>query len=274
MIELSLRPCTQRIPPLPGAKFNTGFARAVIEDLVDGWLWVDRSTSPRVVHALHPYGMSLVWGPDLGAVVDGLAAHLREGSYRTREEWLQIDPRWEHLDWNVLLQAASGSAQVASSAVQRFHRVNFQFDRTSFLARHGRVDAPGGCKLRAMGAADFDIPRASVVPSAFWRNAAQFLAHGGGWCLEQDGRPAAFAFTSYRFDHELEIGVETMPEHRGKGYALVVAAAMVQAALAAGLTPVWSCRQENVASVRLAERLGFGVARVGPYFRLPASRHA
>ena len=68
--------------------------------------------------------------------------------------------------------------------------------------------------------------------------------------------------------------METMPEHRGKGYALAAAVAVIHAALAAGLTPVWSCRQENVASVRLAESLGFGVARVGPYFRLAAPRPA
>jgi predicted GNAT family acetyltransferase len=68
--------------------------------------------------------------------------------------------------------------------------------------------------------------------------------------------------------------VETLPEHRGKGYALAAAAAMIHVAVASGLTPVWSCRRENVASVRLAERLGFSVSRVGLYYRLPAAHAA
>ena len=29
-----------------------------------------------------------------------IIAHLRDGGYRTRDEWLQIDPRWEAVDWD------------------------------------------------------------------------------------------------------------------------------------------------------------------------------
>lgn len=271
MIEVTLRPCIHHVPALRNVKVNVGFARAVLEDLVDGRTWVDRPTAPRAGHTLHPHGMGLVWGDDIGEIIGPLATHLRTGAYRARDEWLQIDPRWEHLDWDGLLHAESSSKspECEGATVQRFNRVNFHFDRATFLSRHGNRQAPVGCQLQPMSAREFDIPGVSVVPSAFWRDSQHFLANGGGWCIDQDGVPAAIAFSSFRFDSELEIGVETHPAHRGKGFAVAAAVAMIHAVLAAGLTPVWSCRQENAASLRLALRLGFVVSRVGPYFRLP-----
>ena len=254
---------------------NVNFARAVLEHHVDGRLWVDRPSAPRAGHSLHPSGMSLVWGDGLGDAIEPLATHLREGAYRDRVEWLQVDPRWEHLDWSTLLQggAGEGSSGPEGATVQRYNRVNFRFDRRAFEGRHDGARIPQGYFLRPMSAREFDLPDVGVVPSAYWRDAAQFLAHGGGWCIEQDGVVAAIAFTSFRFDDELEIGVETHPAHRGKGLALSAAVAMVRVALAAGLTPIWSCRQENEASLRLALRLGFEIVRTGPYFRLsPVAR--
>lgn len=273
MFELTPRPSTNHVPALDGVQMNVNFARAVLEHHVDGRLWVDRPSAPRAGHSLHPSGMSLVWGDGLGDVIEPLASHLREGAYRDRVEWLQVDPRWEHLDWDTLLQGGPSERSPGREAatVQRYSRVNFRFDRTTFEARHGTARVPVGYRLRPMSTQEFDLPGVGVVPSAYWRDATQFLAHGGGWCIEQDGVVAAISFTSFRFDDELEVGVETHPAHRGKGLALSAAVAMVRAALAAGLTPVWSCRHENEASLRLALRLGFEIARTGPYFRLPAS---
>lgn len=258
-------------PALPVGAMNVNFARAVLADHVDGRLWADSPTAPRVAHSLHPSGMSLVWGDGLGEVVDSLAAHLRDGAYRHRDEWLQVEPRWEHLDWNALLQVEPGIGSPQGAGAQRYSRVNFRFDRATFEARHGGARTPAGYALRPMTAQEFDLPGVGVVPSAYWRDAAQFLAHGGGWCIEQGGVVAAIAFTSFRFGDELEIGVETHPAHRGRSLALSAAVTMIGAALGAGLTPAWSCRQENVASLRLALRLGFEIVRTGPYFRLPAN---
>ena len=121
-----------------------------------------------------------------------------------------------------------------------------------------------------MTAADFDHDGISVTPRAFWRDADQFLAHGGRLCAQREDTVGAIAFASFRFDRSLEIGIETRPEHRGQGLALAVAIALIRQILADGLEPVWSCRKENTASLVLAQRLGFVVTQQLPYYRLPA----
>ena len=250
---------------------NIGFARAVTDNLVDGSLWLDRMSAPRAMHALHPYGMSLVWGDALDEVIDPLASHLREGQYRIKDEWLQIDPRWYTLDWDSLLGAIPAEAERDSGerCPIRFSRVNFGFDQERFLDLHGSRVVSKEWNVRRATESDFDMA-GSVVPKHFWRSAPQFLAHGGGWCLERDGVVGAIAFSSFRFDNELELGIETAPTARRQGLGLMIAIVMIKDIIDAGLIPVWSCRRENTASYELALKLGFYVKKMLPYYWLPA----
>ncbi len=53
------------------------------------------------------------------------------------------------------------------------------------------------------------------------------------------------------------ISVSTLEEWRGKGYATSTASLVAQQIQAMGKVPVWSCGEENAASLRTAEKLGF-----------------
>jgi RimJ/RimL family protein N-acetyltransferase len=261
---IELKPGAGNCPPLSEVAINHYFARAVLEGLAPGRLWVDDAFSPLAAHVLHDYGMSLIWGDERALVP--ITEHLLEGRYRERDEWLQIDPRWTNLDWDRRLNAGAASG----SKVQRFARVNFRFDKSAFLDRHATLSPPSGWSLRAMTEQDFELAAISVTPRAFWRDAAQFLAHGGGVCAVKEGEVGAIAFSSFRFDDVLEIGIETRPAFRGQGLARAVAVALIRQCLTGGLEPVWSCRKENTASYMLAQHLGFVPTKELPYYRLPA----
>lgn len=260
------------MPSLAQTDLNTGFVRAVLEGMAPGRAWVDSLPAARAAHVVHNYGMSFVWGEHLGDVADSLAEHLRCGACRTRDEWLQIDPRWSDLPWDRLLDAAPGDpARLPGGArVRRYTRANFRFDASRFVAQNpDGPRLPAGWQLRLMTPREFDLPGVSVTPAAFWRTAAQFLAQGGGWCVERDREVGAMAFTSFRLDDTLEIGIETLPAHRGRGLARAAAAMLIQQLLPANITPVWSCRRENEASYQLACRLGFCPTLTVPYYWLP-----
>jgi hypothetical protein len=259
-----------RCPPLSEVVLNCGFARAVLEGLVPGRLWVDDLQSPRIAHAVHCYGMSLVWGN--GPTIDPLIEHLRAGDYRKEDEWLQIDPRWTSVDWDERLGTAPYDSEAAAVGpqIQRFNRINFKFDRKPFLARPERSPIPQGWSLRPANARDFELTGMGVAPRAFWRDAEHFIANGGGVCAVKDNAVGAIAFASFRFDNELEIGIETRMPFRGLGLARAVAVAIIERCVADGLEPIWACRRENAASYLLALQLGFVVTRSLPYYRLPA----
>ncbi len=247
-------------PPLNEVAIFTGFARAVVEGVAPGRLWTDGDAA----HALHDYGMSLVWGEGIGRAFPALADHLREGAYRTRDEWLQIDPRWTHLEWDRALGVGDSG--------QRFTRGNFQFDEATFRPRHAGPVLPPGWTLKPIGEREFDLPTVSVSPRPFWRNLADFRDHGGGICAARDGEVGAIVFSATRFDDWLEIGIETLEPFRGQGLARAVAVAMIEKCLANGLTPVWACRKENTGSFLLAQKLGFKITKELPYYRLSERR--
>ncbi len=54
-----------------------------------------------------------------------------------------------------------------------------------------------------------------------------------------------------------EIGINTLPDFRGKGYALGSAVACAENIIKSGKCPQWSCSADNIASSRLAQKVGF-----------------
>lgn len=54
-----------------------------------------------------------------------------------------------------------------------------------------------------------------------------------------------------------ELGVDTLAEFRGKGYARAVCTRYIDDALSRGEAPLWTCWHGNKASANLAEQLGF-----------------
>lgn len=248
-------PAVSACPPLSDVPIFTGFARMVLEGTSPGRVWAWDGAA----HALHDYGMSLVWGAGVAKAFTEISRHLREGSYRNRPEHLQIDPRLADLDWDGSL----------GPEVERYTRVNFRFDEAAFRARHAGPRLPPGWTLRAAGEAEFVRPDITVSPRPFWKSFADFVDHGGGVCAVKDGELGAIAFSATRCDDWLEIGIETLAAYRGIGLARAVAVAMIEKCLASGLTPIWACRKENTGSLHLAQGLGFVVTKELPFYKLP-----
>lgn len=249
---------------------NVGFAAAVVDGLPGGDLWADDDREPRAFHAVHPCGMSLAWGPGLGEAADAVVRRVLGRAARGRGEWLQVDPRWHGLDWDGLLGAvplaeveATGPSGAARPGVVRRTRLNFAFDAAAFAASR----ADGAAIVRRTTEADFAWP-GGTVPSDCWPDARTFLSHGGGWVAEVDGAPAALAFAAMTSGDDVEIGIETLPAFRRRGLARVACGAFIEDLVATGRTPVWSCREDNVGSERLAGTLGFAVSRRLPYWEV------
>ncbi len=90
-----------------------------------------------------------------------------------------------------------------------------------------------------------------------------FLAHGAGLCLMEGDEIIAEAYAPFRGTSTIELGVVTREDRRGHGYAALVCAHLIPICRQRGLAPYWSCDADNAASVKLAQRLGFGEPR--PY---------
>ncbi|MCX8130532.1 MAG: GNAT family N-acetyltransferase [Clostridia bacterium] len=108
-----------------------------------------------------------------------------------------------------------------------------------------------------------------VIPKHFWKDEEHFCNTGIGFSLICDGEIAATAFSAFRYENQLEIGIETSEKYRGKGFAFRACAALIDYCMENSLEPVWACRRENEGSYKLAQKLGFVPIRSIPYYRLP-----
>lgn len=77
------------------------------------------------------------------------------------------------------------------------------------------------------------------------------------WTCYVDGAPACFAYAPWRSPKWFDVSVDTLPGYRQLGLGTLVASAMIRAEQQLGRQPVWGADEENYASLRLAERLGF-----------------
>lgn len=250
--------------------YNHLFALAVVKGYVAGKVYVDDENDPNAAYIQHPYGMSLLAG-----YTDNQNFHswleqkmMNLDALREKTEWLQVFPgKWNQVisdlpDLKLVPSSESGQTD-QTSFVELQTRVNFRFNRKKFDSIE-RPLLPDGFTIAAVSAKIFDSFDGIVVPKGFWNNSEEFLKGGAGFCVMEGDRAVATAFSAFLLDGFLELGIETKASHRGCGLAWHCCVSLIDYSLSNGLEPVWACRLENTASMRLAQKLGFE-----PTFRLP-----
>ena len=138
--------------------------------------------------------------------------------------------------------------------VRRHERYVFRF-----IGEKNNIPLEMESKLKKVSSDNYERMTGRIVPTFSWGSSEEFLKNGFGYCLIEDERMAACAFSSGISNDYVDIGVETAEECRGKGYGRIVVSAMVNETLRRGKTPVWGCDTRNEASMRLACSVGFEI---------------
>lgn len=127
--------------------------------------------------------------------------------------------------------------------------------RKVFSADHQAL--PLNLKLCEIRKKSFYNISGNVTPLFSWDNPSEFLEKGKGFCVLDGETVAAWAFTAAISDEEIDIGVETRAEYRHCGLGAIVSDKMIQYCFQQQKRPVWACHSNNIASQKLAEKLGF-----------------
>lgn len=264
--------------PLKEVSFNHLFARAVVEQKIDGLVYTDNSDFPSSFYIIHPYGMSLLFGNFNNEVFNKQLTEylLNKDGLRNRIEWMQVYPE----DWNAQLitllgdqlltkkqKDEGGFPETKITKVEEHTRVNFKFN----FDKYGDYKAnhpDERLEIFRTGEDEFQNMPGTVVPKYFWQRAAQFLNEGIGFSLRFNGELACTAFSAFINDRQLELGIESAPQFRGKGFAMHTCTALIDYCLENRYEPVWACRLENTASYLLAQKLGFEPIQFHPFYKV------
>lgn len=262
------------INPLRQVKINHLFARSVVEKHISGKVFVDNPANPRTFYVIHPYGMSLLFGDWTNTEFNRafLDYALNIHKKRDKHEWMQAYPS----NWDKVLSGLFGDSMI-TSAENKEHketgiiecntRINFTFNRATYLENRSKK-APQDAKIVRSDKHIFEAMKGSVIPFYFYDSVTDFIKNGIGFSVICKDIIASTAYSAFIHDDQLELGIETMPEFRGRGFAQWACSALIDYCLNNDYEPVWACRLENTGSYRLAQKLGFEACAEIPYNRL------
>lgn len=124
--------------------------------------------------------------------------------------------------------------------------------------RHLRDQLPDEYKIERMDLETIkhvDKRRAMHIPT-FFGSSEDFYKLGIAYCVKHNGKVVSIASTFTPFTDMFEIQVDTSDtDHRRKGLAAAVSAALMVHALENGIIPYWDAANE--ASIHLALKLGY-----------------
>ena len=113
--------------------------------------------------------------------------------------------------------------------------------------------APGG----TVGFLDPDALQRLVLPDELGRELYIGATHSLITATFVGNQPVSFCYAGAVTETLWDISIDTVEEHRRHGYAALCAAYMIRHMHALGKQPVWGAVEENPASWRLAQKLGF-----------------
>ncbi|QNO14174.1 GNAT family N-acetyltransferase [Alkalicella caledoniensis] len=263
MIKLSKKDYFKVLPLVNEVTFNNLFAKVVVEDKVEGEIYVDSNAKPTVCLVIHKYGMSFLCGNYLNeSFNDSLIKFLNNSSLNTKGKWMLFHPNdWESIIASLLninsiklYNATDIEPRIKENYFLQTQRVNFKFRPELFQEN---IKTPDGLTIKRIDEDMYDKICGSVIPQYFWNSRLDFLQKGIGFSLVQDDKVISTSFASLIADNTLELGVETSKEFRNKGLSIFAATELINYCLSNSLKPLWSCRSDNLGSFKLAQKLGF-----------------
>lgn len=172
------------------------------------------------------------------------------------EEGFETIKQFSHV---VLVWRRGESTLQIPKADRILQRLEFtEYDaKSKFMADLISGRLPDGFEIR-----DIDKELVKKVDSredieSYCGSLENFLAHGFGICLMQNGEIVSEAYAPFVTANNVELATFTRETHRGHGYATTTCAHFIQTCRERGLEPYWSCDADNLASVSIARKLGF-----------------
>ncbi|MBN2349753.1 MAG: GNAT family N-acetyltransferase [Bacteroidales bacterium] len=259
---------------LKQVSINNLFARSVVEHHVSGSVYADDAENPKTFYVVHPYGMSLLFGDFSNSEFNARFRDYALNIYKSRNkfEWMQAFPKgWDKVLGDLfngsIVKSTDNIDQHVTNIIELNTRINFKFNFQKY-PDFSKKNLISTVKIVQTNKKIFEDMNGSVVPKYFWDNADDFLKRGAGFSLFVEDKIAATAYSAFVHDNKLELGIETVEEFRGRGFAQYSCSALIDYCLEKKLEPVWACRLENIGSFNLAVKLGFEPTAEIPYYRL------
>ncbi|NWF69375.1 MAG: GNAT family N-acetyltransferase [Chloroflexi bacterium] len=103
-----------------------------------------------------------------------------------------------------------------------------------------------------------NLERLRAEIETMWPSLSQFMRSGFGYCLlRADAEIVAWCTAEYVSGDQCGIGIETLEDYQGRGFATFVARAFVEHCRAHSIRPHWDSWSSNLPALAVARKVGF-----------------
>jgi len=257
MVRLEEREYERVRPVFEGLRYNL-----VVDSVIDGntpaWVYADDAREPRTAWMWNRMDAMLVAGrADDDAFNRALGEMIGEKAIpdARRRHIPELTLHYHPEAWEGRIDAL-----LPGGRLEKGLRRYYAFGSPKADWRRG---IPPSCEMRRideelLASAQLQNVRQVVGwVRSFWRSDRDFAQTGFGFCLLQGDAVVSWCLSVFVSGKDFELGIATAPEHRGRGYATLMAAACVGHCVEKGLTPHWHCWEDNRPSIAVAEKVGF-----------------
>lgn len=159
----------------------------------------------------------------------------------------------------------------AGHALASRERVLYRHDLAPIPGRRNRPGV-GGVRVSAIRdelgqlSALGNFASVAAEIESCWRSMGDFLRTGFGFCAHDGDSIVCWCTAEYVSEGRCGIGIETVPQWRGRGVATLTAGAFVESCARRGITPHWDAWSDNAPSLAVAEKVGFRKVETYPVF--------
>jgi GNAT superfamily N-acetyltransferase len=148
----------------------------------------------------------------------------------------------------------------APTGYQINRRLEFYgYNRHSIVLAGMRASLPANFNIRTIDHALFERCEWRDAIAFYCGSLENFLRHDLGLCLMDGEEILVEAYASALGHPYAEIGAITHKPYRGRGYAPIAVAYLIEALEQLGYQAYWSCNVDNPASARVARKLDFTI---------------
>ena len=251
----------RKISPLVREDYLRLHIDAMIEGNTPGRIWVDNLENPTSAyiwdkahcHYLVGENDSEEFNESIMEFLNGeVIPKARRGGYSTFK--LYCSAGWEAATCDM-------SARSFIKRGRRFYRFNKSSVQKKESPSDFSLEVIDKNLLQSKRLRNMDLVRGEI--SSCWNTLDDFLEKGFGLSMRHHDEIVGWCTGEYVSDRVCGMGIEVLEKHQGKGLATVMASSFVEYCLHKDITPHWDSFDDNVPSLRVAEKIGF--ERVSEY---------
>lgn len=240
-------------PLLDKVDMSPTFAYAVIDGKVSGSIYVDDTEHLNSVFIGTRSGIYFIVG---SAKNEEFNQFFQDYFYENKKgNHARFTLFSSSKDWDVVIGTR------LMNELNHLRRKSFTFDANSFPNTNIQLSEKYVLRKIDKQIVEVSPEYGPFYYKEYWDSVSNFLKHGIGYCILYQGDVACECKSIYVGGNRAEIDIQTEKDHRGKGLAFAIAHVFIKKCLKNKITPKWDCDSDNLASQKLAEKLGFQASR-------------